>query len=187
MEYVKFINAWSSVATRMNARFNEEYFRWNADDMKVDLWEEKIVKEVFDDISRMNPKNIDLSAQEIKRLYWGKYHEMNRQKIMNDERFECKLGLCDGKGLIHATLKKGSLLQGDKLQTIVCPEDYENYIFRCDCTLGISNQSQVMQWKDRRIERVYKIDKDSIYKNSEDIKYNIEPKITYLEKSLGLE
>ena len=187
MDYTKFTNGWDLVCKRMNVRLSDEYISWNARDMKIDLWEEKIVLEVFDDISRMNPKNLDLSAGEIKRLYWSKFHEYNRQKIMNDVRIECKQGLCDGTGLIHAKLCKDSILTGDGLPNAKATRDYYNYIFRCDCSLGIGNASQALQWKDRRKERIYKIDPESIYKDEETGRYNLAPQISYITKSMGIE
>lgn len=155
-----FINSWSILAKRMGVRLSDEYIDWNSRDMGVDRWDESIVRELVSNISRMNPKNLDLSAENLKRNYWDIFR--NRQKTETvSEKTPCTHKLCNGKGLIKSFIPKGSLLpkSGD-LPQFVTPREYECF-FACDCIKG--QDISATRWSNRDKRVSYNLDQDYIY------------------------
>jgi hypothetical protein len=126
MDANNFISTWAQAAKILSKRnISQEYIEFNTRKLRVDDWDEKIVKEVFDELCSGDPNECKLDADSIKARYWNKYRA-TKGVITDNEPKPCKQNLCNGKGLIKTE---------KKVAGYNWPLDY---IWRCPCVLGVN-------------------------------------------------
>ena len=149
-------------------RMPDEYFSNAAKMINAERMDEAIVKELFAELSIGNPSKIDIHANSVREMYWSKYKEKNKLSGERSEALPCKRNTCDGFGMIHAIMPKGTRLEGDGLPAMTTGREYD-IMFRCDCILGQQyekngNKPEVMtRMSEDKISKGYWIKKETIY------------------------
>lgn len=146
-----FQETWKVVRDRLGKRaITDKYIEYNSDLSKN--WNEKIVQEMFAELSSANPSKTELDVSQIKSIYWSKFRDAESPK--NGSLKECSHGICNGFGIVIAEREKP--LYGVNGYTEECA-------FRCTCFMGNNHSDRITKWsEEKKLER-WLIKQDSVY------------------------
>lgn len=127
-----FINRYSIANKRLKKGLSPDYISNAAEKMEMDKYQESIIREVFDELEQLDPKVVDISAFNVKKLYFDKYRERTAAKADAGDKKPCTHALCDGRGLV-VTTNKNKNKPGE-------------FAWRCQCILGQTMDIKIPLW-----------------------------------------
>ncbi len=161
MDNIEFKNRYSIANKRLKKGLSVDYINNAAEKLDPSKMQSKILEEVFSELEEMDPRQVDISIGNIRRLYFGRYRSQLSLKTVQGIKKPCTHNYCNGQGLV-VTIKMTEY--GYKA----------DYGWRCQCMLGQNMDQRIPQWKPEYMKSLgHMLQADNVYtekKHSDDLK-----------------
>jgi len=174
MDVEQYKDGYKALRDRLNKRqITDSYIDNSADSFMVIHWDGDVYREVIKDLSLDNPYKADISAGNIRSLYYQKIKIKSGYVI--GVLKECKYKLCDGAGLIMTTIQ----------------HDFYPYpteaVFRCKCMMGQNHSDKISMWSDDKHNKGYRINRDMVYLEETTDNYETMTYVAKTSEAMGMD